>query len=579
MTDYISKHKLLIIGTVLMAVFYWGMRLTNLTALPIFTDGAIYICWEEIGGRDASWRFISLPDGKQPLFVWAMMITLRLIHDPLFAGRIVSVVSGFFSMIGIGLLSWELFRKKRTAVIASFLYLVTPFTLMYDRMALMDSTLALFSIWSLYLAVILVRTGRLDAALLLGVSLGGGVLTKTSGFLTIYLLPLLFALFDFREKDWKMRLMRLMGLMGIAVAFSQIYYSILRLSPWFHMIHQKDGTFIYSVSELAGDESLFSVRGVSLLFRFFIGNTRGIFDWTVRYLTPPVAMAAIASLFLSSKLVRKGSRLLSIVLAVVASYATLLKIGMMYPAVSNAVYYVTKDTYRTLPWIFDGVFAALLISGGAIALWNRQWKKLVLFGFYMIPAAGLALFGKVLYPRFILFMTIPLLVLAAWGIDWFFKQNRSSVRRTVFVLILLALPLYTDVKILFSIVTSPIPRSDSEQYVNDWPAGWGVREAVDFLEHKSQMSDVVVYTDGTFGLMPYGIEIYLVDNPRIKIKGIWPAPELYTDEMNADIAHVPTYYVSNQRQSLPPAWRVQEIASYKKGTKNMYLRIYRLLAT
>src|SRR3990167_7544264 len=101
MTDYISKHKLLIIGTVLMAVFYWVMRLTNLTALPIFTDEAIYIRWAQIGGRDASWRFISLTDGKQPLFTWAMMVSLRLFQDPLFAGRLVSVISGLLSLIGM----------------------------------------------------------------------------------------------------------------------------------------------------------------------------------------------------------------------------------------------------------------------------------------------------------------------------------------------------------------------------------------------------------------------------------------------------------------------------------------------
>lgn len=570
------KHRLLIVGAVMLAIVYWATRLTNLTALPIFTDEAIYIRWAQIGGRDASWRFISLTDGKQPLFVWGMMVTLRIFSDPLFAGRIVSVVSGFFSMIGIAFLSWELFRSKRLSFIASFLYLITPFTLMYDRMALMDSTLALFTTWSLYLMVLLVRTLRLDVALLLGLSLGAGVLTKTSGFLSIYLMPLLFALFDFTKKGWNMRLVRLMGLMSLAVIFSQIYYSVLRLSPWFHMIHQKDGTFIYSVAELTVGESLATPRGISLLFRFFIGNMRGIFDWVVRYLTPPVAVISLTALFLSSKRLQK-SNVLYICLCIVLIFGLFVKVILTYPYIVNALYSVMGRKYMLFPWVFDGMFAAIIIAGGLVSLFNLKWKKLVLLCFFIIPAVGLALFGKVLYPRFVLFMTMPLLVLAAWSIDWYITHVRSAVGRYVFALLLVALPLYTDAKILMSIVTAPLPRSDSEQYVNDWPAGWGIRETVDFLLREADVSPVVVYTDGTFGLLPYGLEIYLVDHPRITIKGVYPTPDTYTDDMVADMSRVRTYYVSNQRQTIPAAWNAHEIASYKKGTKNVYLRVYELL--
>ena len=66
-----------VLGAVLILAVYAWTRFANLTALPIFTDEAIYIRWSQIGAQDANWRFISLTDGKQPMFTWIMMILLR----------------------------------------------------------------------------------------------------------------------------------------------------------------------------------------------------------------------------------------------------------------------------------------------------------------------------------------------------------------------------------------------------------------------------------------------------------------------------------------------------------------------
>ena len=206
MINKIKRHKKLIVGIVTLSVLYFLSRVINLTVLPIFTDEAIYVRWAQIAKQDSSWRFISLTDGKQPMLIWGGMVLLRFISDPLAAVRMVSVLCGFFSMIGIGLAARELFRSTKIGIFSSILYLVYPFTVMYDRMALMDSMVAMFSIWSLYLSVLLVKKPRLDTALLFGMVLGGGVLTKTSGFLNIYLLPATLLLFDWQKRDRTARL-------------------------------------------------------------------------------------------------------------------------------------------------------------------------------------------------------------------------------------------------------------------------------------------------------------------------------------------------------------------------------------
>ena len=75
MTRYRTWIQILV-GVILLGALFAATRLTHLATLPIFTDEAIYIRWSQIGMRDANWRFISLTDGKQPMFTWIMMIFL-----------------------------------------------------------------------------------------------------------------------------------------------------------------------------------------------------------------------------------------------------------------------------------------------------------------------------------------------------------------------------------------------------------------------------------------------------------------------------------------------------------------------
>src|SRR5690242_15936605 len=117
--------------TVGLLVSYVALRLTNIMSLPLFTDEAIYTRWSQIARYDAAWRFISLTDGKQPMFVWWDMMFMRLTHDPLLAGRLVSVVCGLLTMLGLYLLGREIFKNKWVGFITAGLYLFYPFALVY----------------------------------------------------------------------------------------------------------------------------------------------------------------------------------------------------------------------------------------------------------------------------------------------------------------------------------------------------------------------------------------------------------------------------------------------------------------
>lgn len=479
----------------LIILFFWT-RLVNLTSLPIFTDEAIYLRWAQIAKNDASWRFISLTDGKQPLFVWMTLVAMKALEDPLFAGRLISVFAGLASLIGIFFLGSELFKSKKIGFFSSLLYLTSPFALMYDRMALMDALVATFAIWSLYLEILLVRTLRLDVALILGMVLGGAILTKTSGFFNIYLLPATLILFNFKDKKWKSNLAKWVSLAFLAVVLSQGYYSILRLSPFFHMIAQKDTTFVYPFKEWIGHP-----------LRFFVGNLKGQLDWLT--------------------------------------------------------------TYLTLPVLF-------LIAGSLVTFWKKTKEKLLLFVWFLAPFIALALFAKVIYARFILFMTMPLLVLAAWLLKETANRIGGKVLLFTFYFLIFTFPLYADYKIIFDPAYAPIPASDLNQYINDWPAGGGVKEMVQYLQEEAQKGPIFIATEGDFGLFPASLELYLVDHPHVEIKGYWPFGEKTIRELEIKAQEKPTFLVLKETQKIPEDWPLELVLKIRKGRGPSFLHFYQV---
>lgn len=489
---FLLSWNIILIGFGLL-LLYSLTRIVNLTALPIFTDEAIYIRWAQIGGQDPNWRFISLTDGKQPLFPWITMVSLRLFADPLVAGRIVSVFAGALTLTGLVILSYELFRSKNIILIVSFMYIFSPFSLMYDRLALYDSLSAALAIWSLYFSILLVRYRRLDVALLLGMSLGAGMLNKTSGFIALYLLPITLILFDFQHKRWKQRFFQWIGLAFISFAISQLMYGILRLSPFFHMISQKDFVFVHPF------------RNFYFLYPFFLGNLRGLLDWLIGYLTIPIILLALLSLA------------------------------------------------------------------------SRKKSICLLFLYCLLPLIGLAYFGKVLYPRFILFMSMPLLPLAAYSFYHIFSLLRSHWYKSFFSLIVFFPSVWASYVIMTNPIYAPIPYADRGQFIDDWPSGYGVKESLEFLRGEAKKGTIAVYTEGTFGLFPYALEIYLGNDPNIMIKGIWPLPEVLPQDIVQSALERPTYLILNQTQGVPPDWPLELIGEYQKGTNpTVKLRLFRV---
>lgn len=241
--------------------------------IPIFTDEAIYLRWSQIISGDLHYLYLPLTDGKPPLFMWIVAAVMKLFPnlDPLFSGRLVSLAAGLFGMFGVYFLSQQLFNKKSLSFIAVIFYILSPFVFFYSWFATADILLAAFATWSLALSVALVKNLKIKTALILGVVIGLGMLTKSPGLEFLLLTPLTLFL-GFR--------IRWLLLMGIVFLTSRLIYSVIFFFPQAYVISLKNADF----------------ATISLPLHF-PGNFTALFNWEVAYLTWPIAVLIIISLF------------------------------------------------------------------------------------------------------------------------------------------------------------------------------------------------------------------------------------------------------------------------------------------
>lgn len=276
----------LFIGVILIGLYLFT-RVYHLLLLPIFEDEAIYIYWAKVVATTHSQWFISLVDGKPPLLVWAIGILLTILpsHWYLLAGRLPSVIAGFFSVCAMYGIGKELFQSKRAGVISAFLYIIFPFTLLYDRMALFDALLSSMLLCSTYFMIRTSQTLSYKHAALWGFFLGLAFLSKPTALLFFVLLPIGFLLL-LNWEELKKNITRTALLLLTSTIVAEIINNLQRVSHVYARAAEKNAQFQQPFSELL--KSPFALTD---------GNMHGFMSWLAGYYSPFLFVLAVWCLF------------------------------------------------------------------------------------------------------------------------------------------------------------------------------------------------------------------------------------------------------------------------------------------
>ncbi|RJR15514.1 hypothetical protein C4579_02060 [Candidatus Microgenomates bacterium] len=481
----------------LLTFFYFLTRLYNLHILPLFTDETIYIYWAKFISTFHSNFFISVADGKPPLLIWLIGIFLQFVPQDAywFAGRMVSVFAGWGTMIGIYALSYRLFSNKSAAVASAVLYILLPFTLFYDRLALFDSLLTTMLLWSLYFGIRFGQDLKTRDAVFTGSFLGLAFLTKPTALIYWGLMP--FVIFLSIPQPRKLLRIpksrnRIIVLVVLALFIAQVLNNSLRVSSVYYLMSQKNAQFARTLPQIVRDPIVPTIN-----------HLRTFADWLIAYYTMPLMLLVI--------------------------------------------------------------FAFILLL-------TKKWRiGVLLLGLWFIPLLAFAVTSQIVFPRYLLFTTPFALLASGWLIGEFLQYLPKKRYLICIGLLFLCLPaLKFSTALLIDPIKAPIPETDYQQYVSDHPSGYGMEEVNQFIASELVKGPITVVTEGTFGILPYGIQLVFWQDSRLDLQPQYPL--IISQELVNLAKSRSVYVVFKDRTELPlelPLTLVKKIP--KPGGKAFFI--------
>lgn len=415
---------------------------------PIFTDEAEYLRAAQIILQNPVDIFFPLERGRQPLFIWITAFFIQFsFKDFLVSIRLVSFISGMFTMLGLYFLTFELFKRKKIATICSVIYVLYPFALVYDTIGLLDGMVGTFYIWSLYLTLRLLKKQNLTNTIFLGLVIGVGLLVKTNAIFSLYLLPI--ATLFFLPKKYILKfILRVTFIFFCVVIISKGIEGILKISPYYTKILDVNGIFVYPKREWIGLAS-------AIKLETFLNNAETLISWLFGYVKVPYIFLVFISFF----------------------------------------------------------------------SWKFIRQKAICIIYFILPLLALSIFGKILFPRYIYFMTLPLLPLVALGLVYISEGlkkafvNRYMLVVEIFVYILfLIYPLSVVLKLSIDPVNANIPKKDAVMYYGTNYMQIVLRITTNYFRAQAKEGKILIGVYKSYGWYPNAWEVYLAQEKNIIIK-------------------------------------------------------------
>jgi hypothetical protein len=237
---------------------------------------------------------------------------------------------------------------------------------------------------------------------------------------------------------------------------------------------------------------------------------------------------------------------------------------------------------RAFEWIrYMGPWPILILAlGGAIVNIKKHWRQiLILLAWFIVPIAAQAEFAKVFTARYILFSLPYVIILAA---ALFLARSKVIYYCSVLTLFVFFYFSFHFIYLLYTDVdAAPLPRSERSGYLEEWTSGTGIKEVADYIisYHKNYPGrKIVVGTEGFFGTLPDGLEIYLNKFPEIIVVGIGVTIEQVPSQLTSSLKAGNTTFlvINSSRIKIPDPAKVGLIltAAYPKAFRPSFVKEY-----
>jgi len=273
-----SRQRTTYLFLAIYAIVYLLTRLASLTSIPAHYDELLQLVRIDLMVGEGK-----ILEGFDDIFLfkWLQVLLIApllwLPANPLWIGRLVSTVAGMLGGIGCYVLAIELYRRPAVGIIASLLYFVSPFVLLYDRFIMPDGLLTTSGVWLMIFSVWVVRRQRWRWAVAGGLTLAAAGLAKESGFIYV-VIPFSALLFLRPDRLLSKRTWQL---------FSIIYgLSLLVLAFVAFILILKPEMFLVYLAKTGG--------GKVFTWQLWLNNSQTALSWLANLMTVPLLVLGLS---------------------------------------------------------------------------------------------------------------------------------------------------------------------------------------------------------------------------------------------------------------------------------------------
>lgn len=229
-----------------------------------------------------------------------------------------------------------------------------------------------------------------------------------------------------------------------------------------------------------------------------------------------------------------------------------------------------KDSFGFYLYLVTPI--GLLFSLWGIADGHRSHirQRLILSSFFLIPIITQSFIAKAFTARYILF-TVPFaVILMAHAVEHIGQKTNKHILTLISASLIIIPSIFIDYLLITSPESAPLPRIERAGYLEEWTAGYGLRNISSQLANYSKSGPVLVGSEGYFGTPFSALQAYLNPYPNIRVIGVGAWIDSVDEKLSNSLSDNQVFLVVNSSRfhvDEPEKIGLKLLASYPKAIR------------